>query len=309
MTKRVKVNIAASVHARLLKRRSETGEDFQFLLQRYASERFLYRLGLSSYRDRFILKGAMLYSLWGGAVYRPTRDLDLEGFGSNSENEILAVFRNILSIEAGDDGIQYQVETLAIESILEEADDHGLRVQFQAVLGKARLPIQIDVGFGDAVEPPPIDVEFPTLLGHPAPHIRSYPMEAVVAEKMHAIVVRGASNSRMKDFLDLHFLSSSFAFNGSILLRSVAATFESRNTKPEGGIPDALLSGFYTAADKSEQWRSYVTRNKMTGVSEEFQWVGDKLMIFLGPLWKALESGITFDCDWNPGGPWRESRG
>jgi hypothetical protein len=201
-------NMAASVHDRLLNGSRTRGEDFQFILQRYAAERFLYRLGESTYRDRYVLKGAMLFALWGGSIYRPTRDLDFTGYGDNEAEAVLASLREICDLAVPDDGLTFDSSTLAAEPIRDTAEYNGLRVRFQAKLGSARLAMQIDIGFGNAIEPQPCEVEYPTLLDGASPRIRAYPPEAVVAEKLHALVVLGEANSRMKDLYDLHVIAS-----------------------------------------------------------------------------------------------------
>jgi len=230
MTKRGLTNVAASVRDRLLVRSRETGEDFQFLLQRYAAERFLYRLGLSQQRSQYVLKGAMLFALWGGPVYRPTHDLDFTGYGSSKAEDVLAAFREICAIEVADGGLIFETGATKAQPIRDETEYHGLRVTFQARLATARIPMQIDVGFGNAIEPPAGDVRYPTLLDAPAPDIRAYPQEAVVAEKLHAIVTLGERTSRMKDFYDLHALAMQFSFEGEKLARAISATFARRRT-------------------------------------------------------------------------------
>jgi hypothetical protein len=189
MTKRPLANVAASVHDRLLKRSRESGEDFQFLLQRYTTERFLYRLGESVHRNEFVLKGAMLFALWGGSVYRPTRDLDFTGYGSREAAAVIAAFRSVCAVGVPADGLVFHPDTLAAEPIRDETEYQGLRVRLRATIQKARVQMQIDIGFGNAIEPPANDVLYPTLLDAPAPNIRAYPHEAVVAEKLHALVV------------------------------------------------------------------------------------------------------------------------
>jgi hypothetical protein len=166
MTRRP-TNVAASVHARLLNRSRESGEDFQFLLQRYAAERFLYRLGESPHREAYVLKGAMLFALWGGSIYRATRDLDFTGYGASATGEVLDALREVCAVAVPDDGLAFGAETVRAEAIRDEAEYDGLRIRFEAKLGAARIPMQIDVGFGNAIEPPAVEVEYPTLLDAP----------------------------------------------------------------------------------------------------------------------------------------------
>jgi predicted nucleotidyltransferase component of viral defense system len=304
MAKQSLTNVAASVHDRLLNRSRETGEAFDFLLQRYAAERFLYRLGQSGYRDQYILKGAMLFALWGGSVYRPTRDLDFTGYGSSNADDVTAAFRDICVTRVADDGLVFDVATLAAEPIRDETEYQGLRVRFTALLGGARIPMQIDVGFGNAIEPPPNDVQYPTLLDSAPPSVRAYPPEAVVAEKLHALVVLGERTSRMKDLYDLYTLASQFRFDGATLAGAIAATFARRKTKIDAVLPAALAPRFFSDGTRAGQWTAYLDRNRLPGAPGDFSQIGERIAGFLGPVWTTLGAGGTFAEVWRPGGPW-----
>jgi predicted nucleotidyltransferase component of viral defense system len=253
-------NLAASIHRRLLDGTRVRGEDAQFILQRYAAERFLYRLGHSPHREQFVLKGAALFALWGGSVYRPTRDLDFTAYGSADTEAVLRRFREICTLDVGDDGMRFDAMTLAAKPIRDETEYGGLRVVFEARLGTAQVRMQVDVGFGNAIEPAATEADYPTLLDAPAPRIRAYPQEAVIAEKLHAAVVLGERNSRLKDFYDLYVLAQQFTFDGERLARAIAATFERRRTLIEAALPAALAPRFYADAARAEQWRAYMTR-------------------------------------------------
>lgn len=178
-------NIAASVRDRLLALARERGEDFQLLLTHYGLERLLYRLGKSGYRDRFILKGAMLFMLWGDQPHRPTRDADFLGFGDSSEDSLQAIFRELCNISVEDDGLILIADSVQVEVIREEAEYGGIRVRLFGDLAGARVPIQADIGFGDAVTPEAIEIEYPTLLGNRAPQrpdiVRSDPQYLLVS--------------------------------------------------------------------------------------------------------------------------------
>lgn len=304
MTSRQPRNVAASVRARLLNRSRETGEDFQFVLQRYAAERFLYRLGQSAHRDRYVLKGAMLYALWGGSIYRPTRDLDFTGYGSSETADVLANVREIGGLTGTDDGLAFDVATLNAEPIRDDSEYNCLRIRFQATLDNACIPMQIDIGFGNAIEPPAIEADYPVLLDSPAPRILAYPHEAVVAEKLHAMVVLGERNSRYKDFYDLYVLARQFPFTGARLGRSISATFERRRTAIDAAIPAALAPRFYADEARAEQWRAYLTRNALPGAPADFGAVGELLRSFLIPPWNALATRDVFAQRWTPSGPW-----
>jgi predicted nucleotidyltransferase component of viral defense system len=292
------------VHARLLNRSRKTGEDFQFILQRYAAERFLFRLGQSKYRDRYVLKGAMLFALWGGSVYRPTRDLDFTGYGDDGAEAVLAGLAEICSLTAADDGLYLDSSTLTAEPIREEAEYNGLRVRLQARLGNARIPMQIDIGFGNAIEPQPHDVDYPTLLDDASPHIRAYPPEAVVAEKLHTLVVLGDGNSRMKDLYDLYVIAGQFDFDGETLTRAIQATFERRRTDIVTALPAGLAPRFFADDTRSERWRAYCDRNTLPGAPRNMQQVGERLRSFLGPVWRALADKDQALGQWRAGGPW-----
>lgn len=210
-------NRAESIRQRLRNLLRERGEDMQFGLQRYAVERFLYRLGISAHRERFVLKGAALFALWGGSLYRPTRDLDFTGYGDTEQESIVDAIREICQQPSPSDELAFDLDTILAEPIRDDSEYHGLRVRLVPTLGGSRIPIQIDIGFANAIEPPPQDAEYPTLLDGPPPHIRAYPPEAVIAEKLHAMVVLGERNSRYKDFYDIQVLSQQFRFDGDCL--------------------------------------------------------------------------------------------
>jgi predicted nucleotidyltransferase component of viral defense system len=297
-------NVAASVHARLLNRARQRSEDFQLVLHRYAAERFLYRLGRCGQRERYVLKGAMLFALWGGSLYRPTRDLDFTGYGSSEPADVLGSFQEICRCPVEDDGILFDTYSLTAEPIREGAEYDGLRVRMQASLGNARIPMQIDVGFGNAVVPPASNVEYPTLLDAPAPSIRAYPPEAVIAEKLHALVVIGERNTRVKDVYDLYVLAGQFSFDGAQLARAIAATFERRGTPITAAIPAALASRYFADGARAEQWRAYLTRNGLPGAPADLASVGEQVQAFLRPLWSELAEGHAFTGSWPAGGAW-----
>jgi predicted nucleotidyltransferase component of viral defense system len=195
-------NVAASVRQRLLALSRERIEPFDLTLVRYGSERLLYRLSQSHYVDRFLLKGAMLFRVWTEETHRPTRDIDLLGFGANDTDELAQIFREVSQTDVEPDGLVFRPETVKAESIREEAAYAGIRITMEAKLENARIPIQVDIGFGDAVTPGPEEVQYPVLLDLPAPRLRSYPVYTVIAEKLEAMVLLGEANSRMKDFYD-----------------------------------------------------------------------------------------------------------
>lgn len=211
------VDMSASVRRRLLNRAKAKGEDYNFTLSQFAIERFLYRLGVSVHKQRFVLKGASLFCLWSQEPHRATWDLDLLGRGGGTVAEIEAAVRDICATPVDDDGVRFDPSSAAGEPIREDQEYQGVRVRLVAHLGQARVPLQVDVGFGDAVTPAPQLAAYPTALEQPQPHVLVYSREAVIAEKLEALVALGPRNSRMKDFYDLHSLALRFDFDGSIL--------------------------------------------------------------------------------------------
>ena len=299
------INRPESIRQRLRDRMRAKGEDAQFGLQRYAIERFLFRLGRSRHRDRFILKGAALFAIWGGTAYRATRDLDFTKYGSFAKVDVLADIRDICEAPIDGEEMVFIPESLKAEDIREESEYQGLRIHLQAILGESEIPIQIDIGFANAIEPPPTEEEYPTLLGDPAPRIRSYPLEAVVAEKFHAMVVLGERNSRYKDFYDLYVISGQFSFHGDRLGRAIQATFARRRTSIGLEIPSPLQPRFFSEESRNEQWRAYLHRASLPNAPTDFALVGEQIRKFIGPVWNTLVQGSEINGTWEPGGPWK----
>jgi hypothetical protein len=249
-------NIAASHRAKLLALAQSRGEDFQFVLGRWIIERFLYRLSRSRHKDDFVLKGAMLFLAWDGKFYRPTKDLDLLGFGSAEVNDVATRMREICAAPA-DDGIVFDFEGIEAERIKEDAEYEGVRVRVPASLDGARVKMQIDVGFGDQVDPAPAELVFPALLPLDAPVVRAYPPEAVVAEKFQAMIFLGIANSRMKDFFDIWILATTHRFEMERLANSIRGTFQQRRTPLPDAPPVALTDEFLLDREKQTQWNAF----------------------------------------------------
>jgi predicted nucleotidyltransferase component of viral defense system len=297
-------NLPASIRQRLLNLSRSRGESFNLILQRYALERLLYRLDRSGHSQQFILKGALLFALWQVQGYRPTRDLDLLGYGDSSPEALLTVFREICAVDVEADGLSFAPQTIRIREIREDQEYGGQRVELEAFLGKARISIQVDIGFGDVVTPAPAKVEYPSLLGLPAPHLRAYPKETVIAEKLHALVVLGILNSRMKDFYDLWVMSREFSFAGPLLTAAVQATFARRQTELPQGIPVALTAAFVHDAIKTTQWQAFLSRSQLGTGGRDFPGVMADLHGFLMPLLEALARKEDLPRTWPAGGPW-----
>ena len=296
-------NLPASVRQRLLNLSRERGESFNYLLTRYGNERLLYRLARSRHRDQFVLKGATLFEIWSEHPHRATRDIDLLGFGDAETTRIEDVFRELCTVEVEADGLHMLEETVRAEVIREHQESGGVRVRLTADLDGAQISLQVDIGFGDAVTPGAEVADFPTLLDFPAPRLRMYPRETVVAEKFEALVRRGIFNTRMKDFYDLWSLARLFSFDGALLSRAIAATFERRGSVLPVEAPTALGPQFWDDAAKQRQWAAFLQR---AGLEEDLTLadVADALRRFLLPPSSAAAAGQPFAQTWAPGEDW-----
>lgn len=250
-------NMAASVRVRLLNLSRDSNQPFQMLLTRYALERLLYRLSTTAHRERFVLKGAMLMTTWFVNPFRPTQDVDFLGFGDPDPHAMLGVFREICGVQM-DDGVIFDTNALAIDRVRDELEYGGLRIKTNATIAGARIRIVVDIGFGDAIEPGLVELDMTVLLDQPAPRLRSYPRETVIAEKFQAMVMLGRANTRMKDFYDIWALSRSYAFAGDGLPRAIAATFKRRDTAVPTERPDALTEAFANDPAKKRQWEAFL---------------------------------------------------
>jgi predicted nucleotidyltransferase component of viral defense system len=246
-----------------LNRARSTGEDFNLILKHYAIERLLYRLSRSRHRSQFVLKGAMLLKAWTGRLYRPTQDLDLLGFGDESGEAMIRAFAEIVTTDVEPDGLTFDPASIRVENIREDQKYRGQRVRLIARLGAARVDVQVDVGFGDVVTPAAQTIAYPTLLDSPAPQVRAYSHQSVVAEKFQAIVALGFLNSRMKDFYDIWAMSRQFAFEGPSLSEAIRATFSRRKTALPESIPVGLSAELAEDADKQKQWVAFLRRSAL----------------------------------------------
>ena len=303
MTKGQPRNMSASVKSRLLNLARERGEEFNLLLIRYGIERLLYRLSKSASANSFVLKGAILFQLCSDAPHRTTRDVDLLGCGSSDILRIQDIFTQLTQLEVEDDGLVFDATTVQAERIKEEQEYEGVRVHLEARLGSARINLQIDIGFGDAVTPKPIKRNIPCLLDFAAPCLCVYPWETVVAEKFHAIVNLGMTNSRMKDFFDLRYMAREFEFDGAQLSKAISATFKRRKTDIPSSRPIALCSQFSEDAAIRMRWSAFLNRSRLETV--DLKTVADEIWEFLCPITTAHIAKDKFGMQWMPGGPWR----
>lgn len=262
-------NLAASIRARLKQRADATQQEFNLTLTHYGLERLLYRLSISDHAPNFLLKGALLFSLWYDQPHRPTRDVDLLGFGSDDITSVVTTFREICQISV-EDGIVFDTTSIKGTNIRKETGYGGVRIDLLAHLDGARIALQVDIGFGDAVTPAPESISYPVLLDDlPAPQLRAYPKYTVVAEKFHAICLLGMTNTRMKDYFDLEILLSEGTLDAEQLKRAIEATFTRRKTPLPVSLPAGLSDAFATDTIKQTQWMAFLKKNRLDAMTFE----------------------------------------
>lgn len=298
------VGLARSVHARLVSHAQSIGLDVNLVLTRYAMERFLYRLSRSSYAERFVLKGALLMLVWFGEVIRPTRDADLLGYGDLSDEALIDIIREVCSVTVEPDAMTYLQDSIQISAIRPDDAYGGRRVKLQAQLGSAVLRVQVDVGIGDAVMPPPEWLDYPSLLDLPRPHLRAYRPETVIAEKVHAMVMLGSKNSRMRDFFDVYTMATLQSFEGELLAQAMRATFDRRGTTIPPELPLALTQEFSGMREKQIQWQAFLKKNGLRSAPEDLGQITNRLANFLGPIIRAARAKEVYKEYWNQGGLW-----
>lgn len=300
-----KRNAGHSVFQRLLNHARTRGEDFNLLLFRYGIERLLYRLSVSPHADKYILKGASLFLVWKGQNYRVTKDADLLGSVPSDAENITGLFRELCHAKVEDnDGIEFMPDTVRAEQIREEQTYEGIRVTLTGMLHQARIPLQVDIGFGDAVTPEPEMIEFPTLLDAPPPKLLAYTRYTMVSEKVEAMVRLGVANSRMKDFYDVWLLSRLFEFDGRTLCDAIRSTFRRRSTPLPDGLPMAFTDEFSKDELKQTQWRAFIRKSKPEDVSGDLDAVIADITGFLMPVLEAARWDDHFGLSWTECGPW-----
>jgi len=302
MNPRSSRNPAASVLALLLKEAKRAGDDYQVLLNAYICERFLYRLGFSSMRDRFVLKGALLLRIWSHQPYRATRDLDLLRRGNGTPEAIHADIEAICRTEVDPDGIEFDPSSIRSESVRLEDEYAGMRFKILVRCSSARVTFQLDIGVGDSVWPEPKMQDYPSLLDFPAPLILAYPPESVVAEKFESIVVLGERNSRIKDYYDLYHLASNFKFEREILVEAIQRTFAKRGTPYPEGDPIGLTPLYWENPMRLPQMRSFVRRAGLKVEMETPSMIVNLLRPFLLPILDDLRQGLPRAGTWIPKG-------
>ncbi len=296
--------LAHSVQTRLKNAAQESGRPFAEVLELYAIERFLHRLGRSEHRDRFVLKGALLLRHWLGAETRPTRDIDLLGPADLGGEQLRDVLDDLLRLDVEDDGIEFALESIAIEPIRAESSVLGLRAKFDAHLGQTRLRYQVDVGLGDAVFPATVELVPGGLLGMPMASVRAYTPYTTVAEKLEAMSVLGDANGRTKDYFDLLQLPQTLAFDGPTLVESISRTFARRATpipvEPLEGLADTFASDPLHAT----RWLAFLNKNRLTVAENDLLGVVAAIRRFAQPILDAARERREFAMRWPPGGPW-----
>lgn len=303
MNEKNKGNVAASVRQRLLNISRESGEDFNLILTRYGLERMLYRLSQSTWREKFLLKGAMLFSVWHDDPHRPTRDVDLLGFIAPEIDEIKSIFESLCSIDVDDDGLVFDTKSIRVEEIRENNAYDGIRTKLTGTLEKARIILQVDIGFGDVVTPAPEEIDYPTLLDQQAPKLRAYPIYTVIAEKFEAMVKLGMINTRMKDFYDLWMSIEKFEIDGELLAQAISATFNRRQTALPDGIPLAFTEEFFDDSLKNTQWDAFLRKNSIDK-RNDLNHVVHCLKEFLMPVIISINSGRKMRETWSPTNKW-----
>jgi hypothetical protein len=294
-----------SIQARLKNAAREAGRPFAELLELFAVERFLHRLGRSEHRERFVLKGALLLRHWLGVHTRPTRDIDLLGAADMNAERLHGLLRELLVVEVEDDGIEFQPDSITVRSIRVESPVLGLRAKFDARLGRARLRYQVDVGLGDAVFPPAEAVVPGGLLGFPMASVRAYTPYTTVAEKLEAIVELGEANSRLKDYYDLALLPRALAFDGPTLVESIRRTFARRAMVVPSEALEGLSGAFAQSALNIRRWRAFLEKGGLKAASPDLFETVEGIRRFAQPALDAVRDGRSLVEHWPPGGPWR----
>ncbi|MBW2688493.1 MAG: nucleotidyl transferase AbiEii/AbiGii toxin family protein [Deltaproteobacteria bacterium] len=299
-----KKNVAHSIFQRLLNRAKTNNEDFNLLLSRYGMERFLYRLSVSHHNEWFILKGASLFLVWKGQNYRVTRDADLLGLGNAEIEQLADLFRDICRVEFQSDGMIYLPESLNAVVIRDDQEYDGVRITLVGMLNQARIPLQVDIGFGDAITPAPEQIEYPTLFDAPPPLLKAYPRYTLLAEKVEAMVKLGLANSRMKDFYDIWLISRLFSFEGNVLRKALKNTFDRRRTTFPVSTPFAFTPAFYEDPQKTVQWTAFVKKSKPDIPVGDLPAIIADIAVFLAPVIESLQSNAPFENAWVPDQGW-----
>jgi predicted nucleotidyltransferase component of viral defense system len=295
-------NIPASVQTRLQNHATDRGRQYQEILHYYAMERFLYRLSQTKYKKSFVLKGGLSFLGWEVDLRRPTRDIDFQAMDIPQE-ELREIIEEICSIPDEKDGMIFDTEKMQIDRIMEEKEKGGFRFRFQAILGRSRVRLQIDVSSGNVITPQEVIVEYPTLLNMHPFELYSYNRETAMAEKVEAMVSLGRFNGRLKDYFDIYHLANTCSFDGQVLMKAFQATFTNRKTVFPEGIPPALSDEF--AVDRQEEWLAFVNKNSFSqDEMGDFGKILTFLVKFLMPVIEAERKKENLVKVWKAGEDW-----
>ena len=292
-------NHAASAYAKLKNIAHEHNMNFMSLLIRYATERFLYRLSIADAAGQFVLKGGNLFVIWQkGQTCRPTVDADLLCFGNAEPGHLREVFLHAASAQASiNDGMRFDTNSIRVSAIREESEYGGTRITLNGFLTAAKIPLQFDIGVGDAITPPPALAEYPVLLGGLVPRLKVYPMATAIAEKAETMVTRGVINSRMKDFYDLWLLAELFDHDYATLRTAISSTFERRRVPMPSTTPDAWTAEFAASPIKTTQWSAFLRKHNLQTAPVDFASVIARIALFLGPVFfPPARSPITWQA-------------
>lgn len=299
-----KNNLPASIHQRLLNIAKKENRPLNELLQYYAIERFLFRLGSLPLRENFILKGGQMLKAWTQqTLTRPTMDIDLLGRVNNEPKNLEEIVRQCCQVEI-EDGVVFNPQTISSERIKKDAKYQGVRIFVKGLLGKIRLSIQIDFGFGDRVFPAPVEISLPQLLDLGSPQLLGYPPETTIAEKFQAMIALDLDNTRYKDFYDIWFLSRNLQFSGKSLQKAIEATFDERKTELSDQSPNALTSNFTANPTKQVQWKAFLRKNRLDSEIELSE-VAKSIEDFLMPIIWASGKKEEFTGIWNIEDGWQ----
>lgn len=299
----MKIDAGFPIYEKLRKSAKQRQKGFEEILLYYGMERFLARLQRSNFKEKFVLKGALLFYVWEENLARSTRDIDFLGRLKNDQNFIRQSIIDICKVNL-EDGVNFDHSSVVTMKIKEDADYEGIRVKFSGKLWKARIPMQLDIGFGDTVTPPPQKVDFPCLLTKEKVSLIGYPPEVVIAEKLQAMTALGLINSRMKDFFDIWFLAQNFDFEGKVLATAIEKTFMNRKTTVDKE-PQALTLNFARDQEKSALWKAFRRRMQINSGPEEFENVVSSLSAFLNPVLEAIVAKEEPPKKWKAGGLWK----
>lgn len=303
MKKEIK-NIEASVKAQLQNKAKETNRPFAEVLQYYGMERFLYRFSKSKYADKFVLKGALLFAVWQIPDRRTTLDIDFLARFDNEVSAIEKVMKDVCETAVEPDGLKFDSESVKGAKIKEDADYEGVRVKFTGFLDRARIPMQIDMGFGDIVYPKTKVIDYPVILDFPKPHLNGYPQESVISEKFEAMIKLGLLNSRMKDFYDIWLMTRQFEFKGANIASAIKKTFNNRKTEIPNKKPLFADEIYDEKSDRQTLWSAFLKKGDIQHAPKTLSETAKAIERFLIEPILALNGNVAFDKTWKSPKGW-----